>query len=122
MRPGRPTPPVPGPRRHDPELDASTARPPVRLDPDFSRHQRLVANPFLALAALVPWFAAVRLALLDRNLPLVLLLLAGLAGIACLLQFHCLDCGTTGSLFRWRGHACEGAVARQLTGRARRLR
>jgi hypothetical protein len=85
-------------------------------------YQRLVANPFLALLGLIVWFAALRQALAIRNLPLTGLALFGLVGVGYLLQYHCLDCGATGLLFRWREHACERVRARQRTGQVRRLR
>lgn len=113
--------PGPGLRQHDPDFDRSPARSPILLDPYFHEHQRLISNPFLALAALIPWFTATRLAFLARHGPMILVLLSSLFGIAYLLQFHCRDCGTTGCLFRWRQHACDRAIARQFAPARRRL-
>ncbi len=46
----------------------------------------------------------------------------GLGLVGYLLQYHCLDCGATGRLFRWKWHACPSVRARQQTGRPRRFR
>jgi hypothetical protein len=112
----------PGPRVTDPELDAPRHRAPVRLDPDFRKYQRLVANPFLALTIFIFWCMGFRWAFFEKNLAILGLLLLGLPGIACALQFHCLDCNATDVLFRWKRHACEGAVMRQVARQTRRLR
>lgn len=107
---------------HDPELDPPPVRRPERLAPDFKRFQRLIANPFLALAALVGWFFGLRQALDARSLPAVLALAASLGGVVFLLHYHCLDCGATGWLFRWRTHACPRSLARQREGQPLRFR
>lgn len=111
--------PAGGLPQHDLDFDRLPVRSPILLDPYFQEYQRLVSNPFLALAALIPWYVAIRRAFLAKHVPMILLLFASLFGIAYLLQFHCLDCGATGSLFRWKRHACDRAIARQL-GYARR--
>jgi len=111
-----------GPRQPDPDLDWPLGSSPIRLDPYFEQYQRLVSNPFLALAALVPWFAAMRYAFQIKNGLSILFLAAALGAIGWLLQFHCRDCGATGALFRWRRHACELALARQRTQTHRRFR
>jgi hypothetical protein len=115
-------PPEQGSRVHDPELDAPPRRT-VRLrDPDVHIHQRLLTNPFLALLMFIPWCAGFRWACSTRNFYLVNALVVAFPGVLWLLQYHCLDCGATGSLFRWRRHACEHVRARQLVGRERRFR
>lgn len=115
--------PARGPRPHDPDLDRPPSAPSARGEPSLEQeYQRLVANPFLALAAFFLWLDAARRALLARNLVFVLLLLAALATLAALLQFHCLDCGATDLLFRWKRHVCHHALARQSAGRRRWLR
>ena len=109
-------------RHHDPEFDPPRSPgpgPPHLLPQDY---QRLVGNPFLAVLGLILWSGALRLALHARNLRFTLLLFACLAGIAFLLQYHCLDCGATGWLFRWRVHACDQVLARRRTGRILRFR
>ena len=109
---------------HDPDLDPPRQRPTGPERPPFlpQEYQRLVANPFLALLGLIAGFAAVTKALESRNLPLVGLSLLALCAVGYLLQYHCLDCGTTGLLFRWKSHACERVLVRQQTGRVRRIR
>lgn len=108
------------------------------LDPDFSsslpprrrlpppiipqEYQRLVANPFLAVLYLIASMAAIRFVVLVKNLFLFLAVVASLGLSFLLFQYHCLDCGRTGWLFRWRRHACERVVERQSTGRVRRFR
>src|SRR3954451_19388244 len=62
--------PAPGTRAHDPDLDPPPGHRPPAPGPYFAENQRLVANPFLALAALLPWLHALRLALHHKNLPL----------------------------------------------------
>lgn len=109
-------------RQPDPDLDRSPASSPILLDAYFEQYQRLVSNPFLALTALVPWFAAIRHALATKHVPSILVLLASLFGVAWLLQFHCRDCGATGALLRWRRHACEAALDRQRARVYRRFR
>jgi hypothetical protein len=114
--------PAAEPRSFDPEFHALAPRTPDYLDRSFEAYQRLVANPFLALFALIPWGIAFRWAFLARSLEGLGALLIGLGLILCLLQFHCRDCGKTGSLIRWRSHVCERAIARQRAGRYRSFR
>jgi hypothetical protein len=114
--------PVPRARDHDPELDPPR-RPSLHLrDPLPEEYQRLVANPFLAVLGLIAWSQALRYAYNVRD-PLLLLGVAlSLPGVVFLLQYHCLDCGRTGLLIRWRRHACERVVARRIADRPRRVR
>jgi hypothetical protein len=39
-----------------------------------------------------------------------------------LFHYHCLDCGATGVLHRWRHHACSRVLERYHAGRPRRVR
>jgi hypothetical protein len=115
--------PVAPPPTHDPDLDpphraASDGRPPFLPQ----EYQRLVANPFLALVGLIAWFAAIRWALASRNDWLLALAVAGLVAPASLLHYHCLDCGATGILFRWKSHACDRVRARQRIDQVRHFR
>ena len=111
---------------HDPELDPPPQRPARPLPAHTvlvpQEYQRLVANPFLALALLVAWFAAMRVAIGARNIVAALVCGASFIVVVRMLHYHCRDCGRTGWLFRWRAHACEAVVARQLSGRIRRWR
>lgn len=116
--------PRPQPPTHDPDLDppwpaaGANGRPPLY----FEEFQRLVANPFLAIFWLIVLFGILREALAIKSLPLVGLATGGLLALGHLLQYHCRDCGSTGLLFRWKSHACPSVLARQQTGRARRIR
>jgi hypothetical protein len=90
-------------------------------------YQRLLANPFLALFGLIAWIGGLN-ALVVRQvagamsgafaIALALLILF----LPRLLHYHCLDCGATGPLRRWRQHACAAVLARAESGRRRRLR
>jgi fatty acid desaturase len=93
---------------------------------------RIVANPFAMLVGFVVWLLLGRwiLGLLRRNPDLigplspllVVLMLAILWALPVLAQFHCLDCGGTGRLSRWRRHVCPRSVQRRLQGEARTFR
>ena len=110
---------------HDRDLDfdpPAAGATMARRRPTPSEYQRLVANPFLAVFWLIvlvrasharPWPS--RSLLASSGSPL-----AACSALGYLLQYHCLDCGPTGLLFRWRSHACPTRLARQQTGRARR--
>jgi hypothetical protein len=116
--------PQPSRPAHDPEFDRVPARTPIRhaYYGDSSAYQRLVVNPFLAFLTLISWVAMTRLGYRNRLLA-VFLLAQGLPVLAYFaVQFHCLDCGATGRLSRWKDHACESVVARRLAGRPRRFR
>ena len=82
----------------------------------------MVADPFLALVGLMVGVAGVRQAVAARVLPLLVFSLIVVAGSVALIHYHCLDCGRTGWIFRWRRHACERVVERQLAGMVRRFR
>jgi hypothetical protein len=105
----------------DADLDLQPFRP-EEPDEPIDEYQRLVANPFLAL---VGWLAAVGLvreAVLRRNLLLFLLSFVIFLLSFFLLQFHCLDCGATRWLLRYRLHACPAVMARRADRRRRRFR
>jgi hypothetical protein len=107
---------VDAPRRPDladPEFNADPAAP-VRLrDFDPSDHQRLVANPFLAVfLLLVWWFLALWLLLRGPFPPLAVASVIPLILLPRALQYHCLDCGRTGSYTRRHRHACTAVVVR----------
>ncbi len=119
-----PTPPRPD---RDPEFRtprASTSSGPAYIPGD---HQRLVANPFLGLAALLAWLAGI--GRLTQARETHWMLLGGFFGIVLavrliprLVQFHCRDCGSTGRLREWESHTCDAVVRRRLAGRPRRIR
>jgi hypothetical protein len=108
---------------YDPDLDPPRRRPGVGRPPLLPQeYQRLVANPFLAMFGLIVWFYGVRQAFMIESGYLFLVAILSLLGVVCLLQYHCLDCGATGLLFRWKSHACPRVRARQQNGEVRHLR
>jgi hypothetical protein len=111
--------PIEPSRPLDPELDRPRPEPAVLQDPEALR---LLANPFLALLGLLVWAAGLRYVVEHKQLVLLMPALAAGAGLVFLLQYHCLDCGATGWLFRWRNHACAPMIARGREGRRHRFR
>jgi hypothetical protein len=108
---------------HDPDLDPPRGVPATyRRPPLPQEYQRLVANPFLALFWLIVLSGVFRNAVDLKSLPLLGVAVLGLVVAGYLLHYHCLDCGATGRLFRWKEHACPSVVARQQAGRVRRIR
>jgi hypothetical protein len=72
---------------------------------------RLVVNPWLVVLDWLTAYMIVRAAVLRVNFTLFQLGCAvALLGFF-LLQFHCLDCGATGWLLRFRRHHCPDGVA-----------
>ena len=83
-------------------------------------YQRLLANPFLAVAALIYWIAALRRVLMWHDLVGSFIVAAGFAVVVALLHYHCLDCGATGWVqSAWR-HCCPAVTARAQSGIVRR--
>ncbi len=110
----------PTPRPRPPDLEFEPPRPaPVRLRGlDPVEHQRLVVNPFLAVLAALGWWR-VTVRLIDGPFPpLFVLPIIGLAALPLLIQYHCLDCGRTGSYPRRARHACPGILARSTLAHA----
>ncbi|GAC1448465.1 MAG: hypothetical protein NVSMB9_31660 [Isosphaeraceae bacterium] len=108
---------------HDRDLDAPRLRR-VRRRRGLAReqtYQRLIANPFLAMLALIAWYVGCREVLSWHRLDLFLLALSCLFLIPLLLQYHCLDCGATGRLTRWRRHECARVRERRNAGKPRRF-
>ncbi|HEX8200575.1 MAG TPA: hypothetical protein VF590_08810 [Isosphaeraceae bacterium] len=95
------------------------------LEPGF--YHRIVANPFLGLLGILAWFGTLS-ALLHAGFDhvivpvLVALVLLSALGLPWLFQYHCLDCGKTGSLRLWRRHICPRVAERHFAGRPRRFR
>ena len=114
-RPARPAP------LYDPEFHSGRpgAAPTIRtvLPED---HQRIIANPFLALSGAWTCFSAVAFGGRHGIAVLVVLGIIGLPVTVLLLHYHCLDCGQTGWLFRWRSHVCDAILTRRRAGRPRR--
>ncbi|MEW4570753.1 hypothetical protein AB1L88_23045 [Tautonia sp. JC769] len=120
-----------------------SALPPPTLDPEFrpqltdrslpvvvhpGSYRRILANPFLGFLGIGLWVAALRQAVVNRidRLGLVLAF-GGLALLAVvvlprLFRYHCLDCGRSGRLTRWKRHVCPAVARRIVEGRPRRFR
>ncbi len=84
--------------------------------------QRLIANPSLAVFFWTGTVALLRESIRRHELTFfawaLLLLVVGIL----FLQFHCLDCGKTGSLLASKRHACATVAAcRELTLTPRRF-
>ena len=108
----------------DRDLDIPRSRPP-RVLSAFDRpqsFQRLIANPFLAIVGLIAWSALLREAIPARRIEFYLGFVFVLPLLPYLLQYHCLDCGRTGRLRRWREHECERVKARRISKKPRRFR
>jgi hypothetical protein len=107
---------VEAPRRPDladPEFDPVPVAP-VRLR-DFNPvdYQRLVVNPFLAAFLLMVWWLSTRWLLIRGPFPplsVAMIILLPFLGHA--VQYHCLDCGQTGSYRRRHRHACNAVIMR----------
>jgi hypothetical protein len=108
----------------DPTLDAPghSLGPSLGSIGGLERYQRLLANPFLGVLALVGSFVAIRMACKTERFDVVVVATATIVFARWLLQFHCLDCGATGRLSRWREHACPAVVFRLATRSPRRFR
>jgi hypothetical protein len=118
---------APVPIERDPEFRPRVPARRVAADLVPGSYHRILANPFLGLLGLVGWIG-VLYALLARGAAgpsgpiLAVLVLAGGLGLPRLFQFHCLDCGRTGPLRRWKQHVCPRVAQRHLAGRPRRFR
>src|SRR5262249_22139577 len=118
------------PPERDPEFRGQVEPRLLEIDYAPEAYLRLVANPFLALFALIAWVGLAALAFrrgFDGTnsvfIPaFVIVMVVLLLRIPVLLQSHCLDCGATGRLAHWRRHACPAAAARRRSGRPRPLR
>ena len=58
----------------------------------------------------------------DRFALFLISLLAAAYFLPRLFHYHCLDCGRTGRLTRWKRHVCPEVARRIVEGRPRRLR
>jgi hypothetical protein len=130
--PRSPVPQRPTPRRRDLDLDSSSHPSSIPLDAPPEAYLRIVANPFLGFG----WFLAVFLGLafaFQGHLPfehetrmtaflVVVFLLFSLFAAPRVVHYHCLDCGATGRLTRWRQHLCPRVAERRLLRQPRRVR
>lgn len=105
----------PYPQRFDPELDADRD-PDSRVVAQIARnHTRLIANPFLAMLGWILFGTWLKIGLKMRSPMLSFAAFLGMPASLLLIQYHCLDCGKTGSVFRARRHLCPPAAARAST-------
>jgi hypothetical protein len=122
-------PPLTPPTARDPELDPSPPRRLGTLGDEPHRYQRLVANPFLGFLGILVLVVVLFQTFVPAPLgapPLFAVVVALAMVAAChlprLFHYHCLDCGATGRLTRWRSHICPASADRYASGRPRRLR
>lgn len=113
----------PGTARRDLDLEGPAwAEIVARRDPT-TEALRVLANPFLAIAAVFGLVWWVREGLVGTSQMVRVLLFAGFVPVALwLLQFHCLDCGETGRLLAWKRHLCPAVAERRVRGVVRRFR
>jgi hypothetical protein len=112
----------PGPDVFDPDLDPPPRR---TANPDresIVEFQRLVVNPFLAVLVFIVIVAVFRTSLAKRTSSLFEIGVVLFVIDVFLIQYHCLDCGATGWLLRFRRHACGAVQARWQRGERRRFR
>jgi hypothetical protein len=112
----------PGHDTFDRDLDTYPATPPripLEMLPQF---QRIIVNPLLGVVTWLAVVALIRTAVKSRSLALFVFGLCLLFAAFFFQQFHCLDCGATGWLFRYRRHVCPAVVERLAQGPVRRWR
>ena len=100
----------------DADLDTPRQRPPAIPADSIAACQRFIVNPFLALLG---WLAAaglIRYSLQTHNPALHLTALLWLFVPFLLIQYHCLDCRTTGWYLHSRRHICPGVFTRWSRG------
>lgn len=91
-------------------------------------YRRILVNPFLGFLGIGLWVAAFRHVLLIRTdavglfLAFMVLPVLGGIGLPRLFRYHCLDCGRSGRLKRWKQHVCPSVALRIVEGRPRRFR
>ena len=113
---------------HDPEFGSQ--RPGLlagSIDDEPEAYLRLLANPFLGFTYLVAWLVILYQSILGGfagplTPTLVAILIPGLGLVPGLMEYHCLDCGRSGRLLRWRKHVCHRSMARRDAGQRRPFR
>ncbi len=106
----------------DRDLDPQPRR---SLDParvSIGPYQRLIVNPFLSVLVFVIIIAIARAALQTETLGVFPFLVFLILADVFLVQYHCIDCGATGWLLRYRRHGCPTIVSRFQRGELRRFR
>jgi len=112
----------------DPEFGSFHSGPLMgSMESDAEGYLRLVANPFLSFCYLTAWLAVMYKTVAEGFAgPLTPMLLAMLVAalwlIPHLMHYHCLDCGGSGRLLRWKRHVCHAMVQRREAGFPRRFR
>jgi hypothetical protein len=87
----------------------------------IQRFQRLLANPFLGATGIVAWVALMRKVVEYQRIDLTVVVLLLVVPLGYLFQYHCLDCGATALVTRWRSHRCAAVELRRASGRGRFL-
>ena len=120
--------PPPPPVSSDPEFRPAFSDRAVPRTSDPGAYRRMLANPFLGILGVSAWLMALRFLMIDANgfAGRSALLCVGLPIAALLLprlfHYHCLDCGRTGALGRWKRHVCPAVAQRIVEHRPRRRR
>jgi len=112
----------PGQGTFDRDVDSQPGLPARVPFESLREYQRIVVNPLLGVLAWLVMFALIRAGVKSRSSTLFLIGLSLVFVGLFLHQFHCLDCGATGWLFRYRRHACPSVVARYENREVRRFR
>ena len=102
----------PGPGVFDRDLDATPTRPIRPLNESITLYQRLIVNPCLAIVVII--FGAVLYVWANENHfeALTRVEAAFFVLSLLLLQYHCRDCGKTGSLIAYKSHLCPMVLTR----------
>jgi hypothetical protein len=118
------------PRDHD--LDSSTHAAALPRDEPPETYLRVVANPCLPIALLFLGLALTQASMRDGERPstmgskvgtfLALCVAPVVVGLPWLIHYHCLDCGATGAIRRWKDHVCPKVAERRALHRPRRFR
>jgi hypothetical protein len=119
--------PAQAPVERDPEFRPLVHARRVAEDLEPGPYHRVLANPFLGLLGVFVWIGVLYRLLHDGlagplDVALTVLVLASGLGLPRLFQYHCLDCGKTGPLRRWKQHICPRVAERHFAGRPRRFR
>ena len=120
--------PSPPPLRADPEFRPAFSERAMPRTTDPGAYRRVLANPFLGIIGVGAWLWALRFLVTGGNAftGRATLLSIGLPVAAWFLprlfQYHCLDCGRTGPLRRWKRHVCPDVARRIIEHRPRRRR
>jgi len=112
----------PGQGTFDRDVDSHPGRPPRVPFESLPSYQRIVVNPLLGVLVWLVMFALIRAGVKSQSSTLFLIGSSLFFAAFFLHQFHCLDCGATDWLFRYRHHACPLIVARSQNREGGRFR